>query len=68
MSSPPSKILENTSAGISRLNTYKHVVKAREVSDTQLVFILNDDGQMNPPVDGKLYGSKTVALINSDCE
>lgn len=56
INSPSSEILENTSAGISRLDTYRHVVKVRETSDTQLGFVLDDDGSFNGPVMGKRYG------------
>jgi hypothetical protein len=56
INSPKSEMLENTSAGISRMDTYKHIVKLRETSNTQLGFMLDDDGRLKLPVDGKKYG------------
>lgn len=59
ITSHPSEKLDNTCSGISRLDTYKHILKVREVSDARLGLVLDDEnGSLTSPVAGKLYGSK----------
>jgi hypothetical protein len=41
MNSPPTPKLENTCAGIERLDTYKHVTEVKEVSHKHLAFVLD---------------------------
>jgi hypothetical protein len=60
INSTPTKTLGNTSAGISRFNTYKHIVKVRAVSNHQHLEIVFD-GDMkaddaDEAVDGEMYG------------
>jgi hypothetical protein len=57
INSPSTEILDNTCAGVSRLDTYRHIVKVGEVSDTEIGLILNKDKGISAPVVGKKYGS-----------
>jgi hypothetical protein len=52
--------LDNTCAGIARLDTYKHVVTIREVSNVHLGLVLDNEGGYLPPAEGKLYGAVEV--------
>lgn len=64
INSHPTENLNNTCAGVSRLDTYKHIIKVREVSNSRIGFVFDDDGSWNVPVPGKLYGE----LIGSNVE
>ena len=56
INSSQTRTLENTCAGIARLDTYKHVVKVREHFDTHLELVFDDNGTLEAPKDGKKYG------------
>lgn len=56
INSPPTETSESTCAGISRLDTYKHIVKVGEISETQLGFVFDDNGGFKAPLAGKKYG------------
>lgn len=57
INSAPSQTLANTSAGIERFDTYKHIVKVGEVDGEYLALVVeNDDkGKFVVPADGKKY-------------
>lgn len=56
INSSPSNSLNNTSAGIERFDTYKHVVKVREVPGEHLAIVVDDDNMsFVTPTDGKKY-------------
>lgn len=57
INSPPTPTLNNTCAGIDSMDTYKHMVKIREVEDRHLALVLDDDGRLQKPLDDKNYGS-----------
>ena len=61
INSTPTQTLANTCAGIARLDTYKHVVKIREVSNTHLALVFNNEGGFSP-TEGKSYGAPEVGL------
>ncbi|KAF7914350.1 uncharacterized protein EAF01_000756 [Botrytis porri] len=46
INSPPSSNLDNTCAGIERVNTYKKIIRVREVSSSHLGLIVGDDGDI----------------------
>ena len=60
VNSPPTRILENTCAGIEKLATYQLMAKVREVTDGHLALVFADDqgdyGSLVKPEDGRLYG------------
>jgi hypothetical protein len=56
MNSTPTKTLGNTSAGISRFNTYKHIVKVRTVFSQHLEMVFDGDMKGNEADDGEVYG------------
>ncbi|KAH8804680.1 hypothetical protein F5884DRAFT_754277 [Xylogone sp. PMI_703] len=56
INSTPTKILGNTSAGISRFDTYKHIIKIRVVSNLHLELVFDGDGSADEVEDGELYG------------
>jgi hypothetical protein len=57
INSSPTPILENTCAGITRLDSYKHVVKVREVFEQHLSLVLEgEEGHSKSVVAGKRYG------------
>jgi hypothetical protein len=60
INSTPTQALENTCAGIARLDTYKHVVTIRDVSNVHLGLVLDNEGGYLPPAEGKLYGAFEV--------
>ena len=66
INSQPSEKLNNTCAGVSRLDTYKHVIKVREVSDRRVGFVFDDGESRNTPVPGKLYGERIVRKVQTD--
>lgn len=56
--SSPTPILENTCVGIARLDTYKHIVKVREVSEQHLGLVLaGEEGSSKSVVMGNMYGN-----------
>ncbi|THV46004.1 hypothetical protein BGAL_0428g00100 [Botrytis galanthina] len=44
INSPPSLNLDNTCAGVERVDTYKKMIRVREVSSSHLGLIVDDDG------------------------
>jgi hypothetical protein len=58
INSPSTEKLDNTSAGIAQFDTYKHIIKVGEISDTQSGILFNDStqGRFHAPVEGKKYG------------
>ncbi|TGO77619.1 hypothetical protein BELL_0098g00090 [Botrytis elliptica] len=46
INSPPSSNLDNTCAGIERVDTYKKIIRVREVSSSHLGLIVGDDGDI----------------------
>jgi hypothetical protein len=57
INSSPTPILENTCAGITRLDTYKHIVKVREVFEQHLSLVLEGEEEYSKNVvAGKRYG------------
>lgn len=59
INSPPSLALENTCAGIGRADTYKNMVRVREVASSHLGLVVGDDGDSFTKglVAGKMYGN-----------
>ncbi|KAI9651071.1 hypothetical protein NHQ30_001108 [Ciborinia camelliae] len=59
INSPPSAALDNTCAGIERLDTYKNMIRVREVSSAHLGLVVGNDGDIvtKKVVAGKKYGS-----------
>ncbi|RAL66507.1 hypothetical protein DID88_006197 [Monilinia fructigena] len=59
INSPPSLALENTCAGIGRVDTYKNMVRVREVSSSHLGLVVGDDADYltKGVVVGKEYGT-----------
>ncbi|KAM3076653.1 hypothetical protein ACMFMG_007459 [Clarireedia jacksonii] len=59
INSSPTSILENTCAGITRLDTYKHIVKVREVFEQHLSLVLEGEEENSKSVvAGKRYGHR----------
>ena len=50
--SAPAEALVNTSAGIEKLRTWRHVVRIREGGGMQLQLVLRDDGDQNDGIPG----------------
>ncbi|TGO18993.1 hypothetical protein BTUL_0006g00260 [Botrytis tulipae] len=59
INSPPSSNLDNTCAGIERVDTYKRIIRVREVSSSHLGLIVDDDGDITTEevMADKKYGS-----------
>ncbi|THV49264.1 hypothetical protein BGAL_0204g00190 [Botrytis galanthina] len=58
INSSPTPILENTCVGIARLDTYKHIVEVREVSEQHLGLVLaGEEGSSKSVVMGNMYGN-----------
>ncbi|KAF5877908.1 uncharacterized protein Bfra_000071 [Botrytis fragariae] len=61
INSSPTPKLENTCVGIARLDTYKCIVKVREVSEQHLGLVLaGEEGSSKGVVVGKMYGNMGV--------
>lgn len=56
MNSTPTKTLGNTSAGVSRLDTYKHIVKVRAVIDRHLEFVFDNNVEGEEADTSEAYG------------
>jgi hypothetical protein len=69
MSSPPSTKLNNSLCWrIDGSETYKHVVKVREVSERRIAFVLghDEDESAKMPVVGKVYGSLDTERVEKE--
>lgn len=53
-----SQALGNTCAGIARMDTYRLVIKVKEVADSHLGLVINNEGQYPALEEGKQYGSR----------
>jgi hypothetical protein len=56
VNSTPTTILSNTSAGISRFDTYKNVVKVRVVTEHHLGIVFDGDMSADEVEEGERYG------------
>lgn len=69
INSSPTPILENTCAGITRLDTYKHIVKVREVFEQHLSLVLEGEEENSKSVIArKRYGYRGLKKDNLKVE
>ncbi len=56
INSTPTRSLGSIGAGISRFDTYKHIVKVRVVSGQHLGIVFDGDTSAEEAEDGEIYG------------
>ena len=64
INSPQTDRLENTGAGIGRLDIYKHIIKIREVDyGMKIALVFDDKPSLTVPSSGNKYGQSRLSVF-----